>query len=182
MGSEALEGAAMSVGQSPATSTLEHPRTWRFSLRTLLMVTVVVGCGAGLLAKAWIEYALEPSWAMHEAVSKQQALLKALKEEFESQNPATLDGWTVQLPGPNRRWLTWSKEGIGFYDRNGDGRPDRKDRKSPRISTSEVWWEDTDYDGTFDTEVSQGCFHHSTAPLPKPIAVPSVSANLGMAP
>ena len=27
-------------------------------------------------------------------------------------------------------------------------------------------------DGLFDTEVSQGCFHHNTRPLNKPIAVP----------
>ncbi len=98
--------------------------------------------------------------------------IETLHREFVSLNPESLTGWVEVPPGPKRMWRGWSRDGISYFDRDGDGIPDMKYREHPRMSTTEVWWEDTNYDGLFDTEVSQGCFHHNTRPLNKPIAVP----------
>lgn len=143
-----------------AASQQSSPRRlWRISLRACLVGFALIGAAVGLFANAAFDLF---------ATSEQ------LYDRFVATNPSSLAGWSVSQPGPERRWLTWSRRGIAYRDTNNDGRPDMKIREYPVRSTTRIWWEDTDFDGQFDTEVEQGCFHHQTRPLKKTIPVPTV--------
>jgi hypothetical protein len=139
-------------------------RPWSFSLRALIIATAVLGAGVGLFGKFAIQQINPPTEA-------------ELYEEFIAYNPATLVGWAVVEPDENRPWLSWHRDGLVYFDRNGDGRPDEKFRESPRLSTNDTYWQDADFDGMFDTEVERGCFHRVARLLAKQIAVPAVSAT-----
>ncbi|WP_425396718.1 hypothetical protein [Aeoliella sp.] len=102
------------------------------------------------------------------------ALAAHLEEEFRTVNPASIQGWRFKRAGKTSQWNGWRKRGIAYYDRNDDGKIDMKCRYEPRMSTSEYWWEDNDYNGDFDTEVHQGCFNYGEYPLEPVVPVPSV--------
>ena len=137
-------------------------RRWQISLRWFLVGTVT----CGVLASVLVRFAIDRIWP---------PTPESLHNEFVKTNPASLDGWEIVPASEGHLGLTWLKGGISYCDRNEDGIPDAKYRYDPILSTTRVWWEDSDYDGKFDTEVSQGCFHKTETPLPRNIKVPSVS-------
>lgn len=103
-------------------------------------------------------------------------LEQRLQREFNNTNPSSLAGWKFAPPSPGQRTATWSKGGIVYSDYNADGLPDLKCRES-YLSTIQVFWTDSDYDGMFDTEITQDCFHRSLRPLDELVAVPAPSVE-----
>lgn len=151
----------------------------QFRLRTLLIAFVVVGAALGVFGRL-----LLPSLEEVETDRLRQELFRryptiealnaALEQEFRTVNPPSIRGWRFQRANKTNQWNGWRRRGIAYYDRNNDGKIDMKYRYEPRTSTNEYWWEDSDFDGDFDTEVQQGCFHHNEIPLTPKVAVPRV--------
>lgn len=93
--------------------------------------------------------------------------------EFAANNPRSLEGYSELEPKESLNSKpAWELNGIVYSDQNGDGSVDLKYRLYPHFDTTTLHWEDSDFDGDFDTLVSQGCFHKIASPLTKEIAVP----------
>ena len=144
----------------------------RFGLRALLVFTIIFGALVGLLAKSAMDYMNRPTPG--ELADQRE---RELFSEFVSTNPDTLDGWLVESGQETKSTLSWGRNGIAYIDTNGDGKPDTKRREWPIVSTTEVWWEDTDFDGFFDTEREQGCFHNISRLISPPVCIPILASK-----
>lgn len=94
------------------------------------------------------------------------------EQEFTATNPATLEGWSTRQR-EYFKGLTWYQDNLAYSDQNGDGVPDLKHRLT-YLSTREVFWEDTDYDGLFDTIREDDCFDQTKRGLIPLVRVPRV--------
>lgn len=155
-------------------SNLHKDKRSEIERRTLLVAILVLGTIGGLMSKAAFDHANRPTNEFAQRLHMAEESFEKLHSEFVELNPVSLDGWDRRQASNGRQWLSWEKDGIAYFDKNDDGQPDMKYRESPRMSTTEVWWEDRDFDGTFETEVEQGCFHNVNRPLQPIVNVPVV--------
>lgn len=120
----------------------------------------------GLSSVVVAAYAIVAGFALVERQPTADETIQRLYEEFVATNPDSLDGWTEVQPSAAAplMWLAWTKDGMMYLDRNADGLPDRKIREQ-HMSTTVVYWEDTDYDGVFDTEVERQQDWHRSRPV-----------------
>lgn len=139
-----------------------------YSLRVLLVSTVLIGASIGLSAKLAIDF-------MNRLTSGElwDRWAEELQVEFATTNPDCLDDWDMKYVSEYRNIKSWADNGILFVDTNGDGKPDLKRREWPVTGTTEVLWLDTDFDGFFDTERESGCSGEVDRAITPPIAVPA---------
>jgi hypothetical protein len=148
--------------------TTDPPTLWRFGVR-------LAGCiGAMLLASGALIRLLE---SLPQKSDRTQSEWERREEmtwrAFADHNPLSLDGWSASGPSEHEKWRTWTNGAISYADRDADGIADIKICVI-RNSTDDRWWEDTDYDGRFDTEVTHGCFSHVEVPLAQSVVAPPV--------
>jgi len=161
----------MAEEHSITSATKQKRRRFQYSLRTLLIVATLAPAILGFGIKAIIEYVNRPT---------SEEIQQRLYKEFAETNPSSLKGWTITIPSKDNRggiWFKWSKNGIAYFDRNEDGVPDMKYREYPIMSTTDVWWEDADYNGTFETEMVAACSGYHPRPLSRTFAVPATPSE-----